>query len=70
MIRVKAFVSKRTKDMELELIGFINDTKETVRGNLQMGPDPAAQKLYEEVGQAVNKINPPVKKTFFGLMGG
>jgi hypothetical protein len=70
LIRVKAFVSRRTKDMQLEVTGFINDTKESVRGNLQMGPDLAAQKFCDELGQAVNKVNPPVKKSFFGLMGG
>jgi hypothetical protein len=70
MIRVKAYVSRRTKAMELEVSGFINDTKEVVRGNLQMGPEPAAQKMCDEVLQAVNKVNPPVKKSFFGLRGG
>ncbi len=70
LIQVKAFVSRRTKDMELEVTGFINDTKDSVRGNLQMGPDPAAQKFCEEVEQAVKKVNPPIKRTFFGLSGG
>jgi hypothetical protein len=70
MLRVKAYVARRTNEMELEVSGFINNTKESVRGNLRMGPDPAAQKFCEEIGQAVNKANPPVKKTFFGLRGG
>jgi hypothetical protein len=70
MLRVKAYVARRTKEMELEVSGFINNTKESVRGTLRMGPDLAAQKFCEEIGQAVNKANPPVKKTFFGLKGG
>jgi hypothetical protein len=69
MIRVKAYVARRTKEMELEVNGFINNTKESVRGNLRMGPDLAAQKFCEEVGQAVNKANPPVKRTLLGMRG-
>ena len=69
MIRVKAFVSRRTKDMQLEVAGFVNDTKESVRGNLQMGPDLAAQKFCDAIGEAVDKANPPVKRKFFGLTG-
>lgn len=69
VIQVKAFVARRTKDMGLEVSGFINDSKEYVRGNLGMGPDVAAQKFCEEVGRAVLKVNPPVKRKFFGLTG-
>jgi hypothetical protein len=70
VIKVKAFVTRRTKDMQLEINGFINDSKEYVRGNLQMGPDLAAQKFCEEVGQAVNRVNPPGKRTLPRWMGG
>ena len=35
--------------MELEISGFMADTKEYVRGNLELGPDPAAQKFCEAV---------------------
>jgi hypothetical protein len=69
MLRVKAYVARRTKEMELEVNGFINNTKESVRGNLRMGPDLAAQKFCEEFGQAVIKANPPVKRTFLGMRG-
>ena len=69
-IQVKAFVARRTKDMKLEVSGFIADTKEYVRGNLEMGPDVAAQKLCEEVEQAVLKANPPAKRKFPRWMGG
>jgi hypothetical protein len=70
VITVKAFVAKRTKDMVLEVSGFINETKELVRGNLEMGPEPAAQKLCEEVGAAVLIANPPVKSKWPKWMGG
>ncbi len=70
MIRVKAFVARGTNEMELEVSGFVNNTKESVRGNLRMGPELAAQKFCEEVEKAVLKVNPPVKRKFLGLMGG
>jgi hypothetical protein len=69
LIRVKAFVAKRTKDMQLEVSGFMADSKEYVRGNLEMGPDDAAQKFCEVVVKAVLKANPPEKRKFFGLTG-
>jgi hypothetical protein len=69
VIQVKAFVARRTKDMELTVSGFIADSKEYVHGNLEMGPDAAAQKLCEVVEKAVLKANPPAKRKFFGWMG-
>ena len=70
VINVKAFVTRRTKDMELEVTGFIANTKEYVRGNLELGPDPAAQKFCEAVMAAVLKAKPPAKNKFFGLISG
>ena len=70
LIQVKAFVSGRTKYMELEVTGFINDTKQSVRGNLRLGSDLAAQKFCDEVGQAIKNAHPPTKRRFFGLLGG
>ena len=69
VIRVKAFVSRRTKNMGLEVSGFINDSKEYVRGNLEFGSQEAAQRFCEEVGQAALKANPPAKRKFFGQIG-
>jgi hypothetical protein len=68
VIKVKAFVTRRTKDMELEVTGFIANTKEYVRGNLEMSPDPAAEKFCNAVLSAVSTAKPPVKKKFFGLI--
>jgi hypothetical protein len=70
VIKVKAFTSRRTKDMVLEVTGFVNESKEYVRGNLEMGPELAAQKFCEEVGQAVSKVIPKPRKKFFGLISG
>jgi hypothetical protein len=66
LIRVKAFVTKRTKDMQLEVSGFMTDSKEYVLGNLGMGPDLAAQKFCEAIQRAVLKANPPAKRKVFG----
>lgn len=70
VIKVKAFVRRRSKDMELEISGFMADTKEYVRGSLELGPDPAAQKFCEAVISAVQKAKPPTKTRFFGLING
>ena len=68
VIKVKAFVTRRTKDMELEVTGFIADTKEYVRGNLELGPDPASEKFCNAVVPAVSDAKPPSRKKFFGLI--
>ena len=70
VIKVKAFVTRRSKDMELEVSGFMTDTKEYVRGNLELGPDVAAQTFCEAVVVAVLKAKPPTKNKFFGLISG
>jgi hypothetical protein len=69
-LQVKTFVARRTKYMQLELSGIIGDTKEYVRGILEMGPELAAQKFCEGVEQAVLKLNPPAKKTRLRWFGG
>jgi hypothetical protein len=68
VIKVNAFVTRRSKHLELEVSGFIADTKEYVRGNLEMGPDPAAEKFCNAVLLAVSDAKPPSRKRFFGLI--
>jgi hypothetical protein len=68
VIKVKIFVTRRTKEFELEVSGFLLDNKEYVRGNLELGPDPAAEKFCNAVAQAVSQAKPPPKKRFFGLI--
>ena len=70
VIKVKAYVTRRMKNMELEVSGFMADSKEYVRGTLEMGPDPAAQKFCEAVVAAVSNSKPPTKSKFFGLISG
>jgi hypothetical protein len=61
-LQAKAFTLKRSNNMQLEISGMIGGTKDYVRGNLEMGPELAAQKFCEEVIQAVNKVTPPARK--------
>ncbi|HVM71978.1 MAG TPA: hypothetical protein VMT91_09475 [Anaerolineales bacterium] len=68
VIKAKAFVRRHTKDMELEISGFLADNKEYVRGSLELGSEPAAQKFCEAVLEAVQKAIPPSRKRFFGLI--
>jgi len=70
VIKVKAFVRRSSKEMELEISGFMADTKEFVRGNLEMGPEPAAQKFCEAVVPAALNANPPSKSKFPRWLGG
>ena len=66
-LRVKVFQSRRTNDLGLEISAFIPDAREFVRGNLQLGAGPDAQKFCKAVTEAVLKLNPPVKRKLFGL---
>jgi hypothetical protein len=61
-IRVRAYASLLTHDAGLEVFGFIGDSKGRVRGYIGMGPEPAAQKFCEAVVQAVETVNPLVKR--------
>jgi hypothetical protein len=66
-IQVKAYSSRITKETELQISGYIGDSKEHIQGNLAMGPEEAARKFCEETLKAVEKINPPAKKkSLFG----
>jgi hypothetical protein len=69
-LQVRTMVEKRTNDYQLEITGRIGDTKDYVRGSLQLGPELAAQKFCEEVERVVNSVTPPPKKkklNWFGM---
>jgi hypothetical protein len=61
-IRVRAYTSPLARDTGLEVFGFIGDSKGRVRGYIGMGPEPAAQKFCEAVAQAIETVNPQVKR--------
>jgi hypothetical protein len=69
-IKVKPYVTRRTKEMELEVTGFMADSKEYVRGILELGPDPASEKFCNAVVPAVLAASPPSKSKFPRWMGG
>ncbi len=61
-IRVKTYTSVLARDAGLEVFGFIGNSKGRVRGYIGMGPEAAAQKFCEAVVQAIDTVNPPVKR--------
>ncbi|MBN2392867.1 MAG: hypothetical protein JXR84_19200 [Anaerolineae bacterium] len=69
-IRVRAYTSPLARDSGLEVFGFIGNSKGRVRGYIGMGPESAAQKFCEAVVQAVETLNPPVKRRLFGWLIG
>jgi hypothetical protein len=69
-IRAEFYTSPLTKDSGLEIVGFIGDAKNRVRGYVGMGADLAAQKFCEEVKQAITRANPPTKKGLFKWLTG
>ena len=62
LVQVKAYSSRITKETELQISGYIGNSKEHIQGNLAMGPEEAARKFCAEALKAVEKINPPAKK--------
>lgn len=64
-IGVDVHTSLFTKDVGLEIVGYVGESNTRVRGQIGMGPEPAAQKFCEEVKQAIAKANPPTTKDVF-----
>lgn len=69
-IRARYYTAPLTKDSGLEIVGFIGDAKDRVRGYIGIGADPAAQKFCEEVRQAISRVTPPAKKGLFKWLTG
>ncbi|HEX2997038.1 MAG TPA: hypothetical protein VHP14_19610 [Anaerolineales bacterium] len=69
-IRARFYVAPLSKDTSLEIVGYIGDAKNRIRGYIGMGAEPAAQKFCEGVQQAIDKVNPPTKKGLFGWLRG
>ena len=67
LIRAEFYSSLFPKDVGLEIVGYIGDAKDRVRGYIGMGEDLVTQKFCEEVKRAITKANPPTKKRFLGL---
>ncbi len=69
-IRAEFYTSPLTKDVGLEISGYIGDAKARIRGTIGMGAGPAAQKFCEKVKQAIAEANPPTKKGLFRWLTG
>jgi hypothetical protein len=69
-IQVEFHTSLFSKDVGLEIIGYISDARSRVRGYIGMGTEPAAQKFCEEVKQATLKAKPSTPKKWFGWPSG
>jgi hypothetical protein len=68
-ISVKQYASIFTRDTGLEVSGYIEGSRSLIRGYIGMGPESTTQKFCDAVMQAINKANPPVKKTWPKWMG-
>ncbi len=69
-IRVKVYTSRLTQDTGLEVNGFVGDSRSKVRGYLGMESEAVAQKFCDLVKQAIDKVNPPVKRKLPAWLGG
>ena len=69
-IRVKLFASLFISDTGLEISGLLGNTKGMARGYIGMGPEPITQKFYDEVRQAIDKVNPSSASKWPAWLGG
>ncbi len=70
VLRTKVMVVRRSEEFHLEISGFVNDTKEYIRGAFELGSQPAAQKFCEAASTAALEQNPPSSKErrrWFGI---
>ena len=69
-ISVRVRTSILTGDTGLEVSGYIEDSKGTMRGFIGMESDLTAQKFCDAVNQAILKVNPPAPKSISRWWGG
>lgn len=62
-ISVRVHTSILTKDAGLEVSGYLENSKGRISGVIAMESAVAAQRFYDEVNQAILKVNPPVEKS-------
>ena len=70
VIKVKAYSARRTGDLQLEVNGFVNDSKDYVRGTLMLGSGLTAQKFCDKVVETNLKVYPPSKRKYPKWLGG
>ena len=69
-IQAKAHVAFFSKELGLEINGWINNSKSKIHGVIALGPEAVAQKLCDEVHQLIEKVNPTPTRKFPAWMGG
>ena len=68
LIQAELYTAPFTKETGLQITGFIEGTKNGIRGQIEMGPEMATEKFCERVKQAIAKLNPPpAQKRLFGF---
>ena len=58
-IHVRQYTSLRTKDLGIEIEGFVDGSFTKIHGNIIFGQEPAAEEFCNVVEQAVKSVNPP-----------
>lgn len=67
---VSVYKSLFTKDMNLDIFGYIQGAKRFMRGTIAMGPEPIVQKFCDEVNKEITRLNPPTKRGWRRWFGG
>lgn len=68
-LRTRVLVTRRSEEFRLEISGFVNETREFIRGSLELGSQPAAEKFCTAVSTAALEQNPPPPKDRRRLFG-
>ena len=69
-IQVEFYTTPLTKEVGLEIVGYVGEAKERVRGHIVMGSELVTQKFCEEAKGAIAKVKPPAKKGLFKWRAG
>ena len=59
-----------TKDIGLQVAGFVGGSNRNIRGVIALGSEPAAIEFCEEVKEAIKRINPEKARKWPKWMGG
>ncbi len=68
-LRIRVMVTRRSEEFRLEISGFVNETREFIRGTLELGAQPAAEKFCTAVSTAALEKNPQPPKERRRLFG-
>jgi hypothetical protein len=69
-ISVRKYNSLFAADTGLEVVGYIEGSKGSIRGYIGMGTESITQKFCDEVKEAIARLNPPVQRPWSKWLGG